>query len=1141
MIKLDFIVWNVKCLKRHCKRNLLTGLYHIDPEGDLFRECMGKSIVCLTETWCMSGSDHINDFPGYFGVGKIRNFSNSISNGGILVFIKESLKEHVRFIDNECTELITFSIDEYLMPTNKPLLCCVVYVPHSNSNFYNNQNVTGIESLEINIDRLLSRETDDFDLCLLGDFNSRTGEEKDFIDFDTCSFLPIDTSVYNPSTFCKDRKSKDKVYNEYGLALLELCKDLDVHILNGRFPGDEYGNFTFQTDRGNSVIDYIMLSSSVFNFVMDFKVLTCDVSDHFPIYCVIGNAPTGEVDAEESKALPWERYYWKEEKKTEFLNMLSGQVSSIENIKTKIREGNINEGTEDIINIFQEAGKNMVKKNRNGVITDTQPKWFDKECQKLKIMKYRSLNKFRLLNTTNSLENYKCLKRQFKALCEQKKKKYNDSYIKNISSKVEQGNPWGVFKSFKRSKGLRNNIKIAEWVNHFEKLLNRAVDDNYTPTETLNEIEINTNILNEPISMLEVNLSIANLKNGKSSGPDGLPGEFFKYCSNDWRELIMVLFRELLNQNAWLSPWWNGILLPLLKKGNPNDPSNYRGLTLSNVLSKMFLWILNKRLNKWLDLNNKLLETQAGFRKGYSTSDNMFILDTILQKYLTKPKGRVYIFFVDFSKAFDQVPRELLMERLAKEGVDGQFFDILKTVYSETKVQILTNYGLSNSVGNDQGVKQGCPMSPSLFNIFIKPLSKYIKDMYCSGINIGNETPDIDALFFADDIALPADNVRDLQRKINALANFIKDFGLQINLDKSQIMVCRNGGVLRKNEKWHLNGKELKTTSYYKYLGLTFSTRLCWSKGVSTLVEQARKSFSIIKRFLLSINCEDIKMWFNMFDIVVVPILCYGSELWGYEVWNKIESYHLSVCKYILGVGKSTINSMVIGECGRFPLALTYQRKFIRYYIKIINMDYHRLPKRCFFYLVSISERTRGTWAVQVKNFLYEYGFFDVWESHEIGNPRIFLMTLEERMKSKLKNEWINELSSIDCANTYRDFKKTMDLESYFINVKQRKNFGVLTRFRLNRFGLRVDVDKHLNVTERICTRCTAHNIEDPFHVMGACKAYNSIRLKYFGYYKLDYNQFVLIMSSNCRNTQIETIHFLKDVISIRNGTNSCN
>ena len=221
---------------------------------------MGKSIICLTETWCTDDNEHINDLPGYFGKGKVRsNNPNVVSNGGMLVFIQESLRKYVHFIDNEYSELITFSIDKCLLTTDKSLLCCVVYVPHCNSNFYNNQNKTGIENLELYIDQVLSRETEEYDLCLLGDFNSRIGEEKDFIDFDSCSCLPIDTSIYSPSIFCKQRHSRDKTVNDYGVALLELCKDYDIHILNGRFEGDKYGNFTFQTERRNSVIDYIML------------------------------------------------------------------------------------------------------------------------------------------------------------------------------------------------------------------------------------------------------------------------------------------------------------------------------------------------------------------------------------------------------------------------------------------------------------------------------------------------------------------------------------------------------------------------------------------------------------------------------------------------------------------------------------------------------------------------------------------------------------------------------------------------------------------------------------------------------------------------------------------------------------------
>lgn len=88
--------------------------------------------------------------------------------------------------------------------------------------------------------------------------------------------------------------------------------------------------------------------------------------------------------------------------------------------------------------------------------------------------------------------------------------------------------------------------------------------------------------------------------------------------------------------------------------GNFNSSDNHRGLSLANILSKIFLWLLNRRLNICLNENQKLLEAKGGFRRGYySTVDNIFILDT--DTYHVRPKGSVHI-CIDFYKAFDQVP-----------------------------------------------------------------------------------------------------------------------------------------------------------------------------------------------------------------------------------------------------------------------------------------------------------------------------------------------------------------------------------------------------------------------------------------------------------------------------------------------------
>ena len=114
--------------------------------------------------------------------------------------------------------------------------------------------------------------------------------------------------------------------------------------------------------------------------------------------------------------------------------------------------------------------------------------------------------------------------------------------------------------------------------------------------------------------------------------------------------------------------------MPNTQKGNVNDPNNYRGISLIDVLNKIFTGILNDRIYKYSTENDILEEAQAGFRKGYSTTDNIFTLQAMVQKYLSKCGGRFYCLFIDFSKAFDTIAHQKLLSSLNKKGIGGKLF-----------------------------------------------------------------------------------------------------------------------------------------------------------------------------------------------------------------------------------------------------------------------------------------------------------------------------------------------------------------------------------------------------------------------------------------------------------------------------------
>ena len=148
-------------------------------------------------------------------------------------------------------------------------------------------------------------------------------------------------------------------------------------------------------------------------------------------------------------------------------------------------------------------------------------------------------------------------------------------------------------------------------------------------------------------------VSIGLLHKNKAPGPDGLCVEKFKAT----RELIIpyltLLFNNIYLTGEFPDGWSESIITPVHKRVAKNNHNNYRALSLINSVSKMFMHVVSNRLRIWCDDHNIIDEMLAGFRRKYSTVDNIFNLQAVIQKYLSKCKGRLYVFYIDFFKAFD--------------------------------------------------------------------------------------------------------------------------------------------------------------------------------------------------------------------------------------------------------------------------------------------------------------------------------------------------------------------------------------------------------------------------------------------------------------------------------------------------------
>ena len=161
----------------------------------------------------------------------------------------------------------------------------------------------------------------------------------------------------------------------------------------------------------------------------------------------------------------------------------------------------------------------------------------------------------------------------------------------------------------------------------------------------------------------EINKAIDQLKLNKATGLDLILNEFIIYGNNQLLLLLLRLFNVMFLKGYFPESWSEGLILPLHKKGSVDSVENYRGITFLSVISKLFTIILNNRLSHWAEDNSVYIEAQGGFRSKMGTIDSMFVLDNVINWFISN-KNKLYCAFLDYPKAFDYVVRDNLWYKL---------------------------------------------------------------------------------------------------------------------------------------------------------------------------------------------------------------------------------------------------------------------------------------------------------------------------------------------------------------------------------------------------------------------------------------------------------------------------------------------
>ncbi|XP_053380371.1 uncharacterized protein LOC128548876 [Mercenaria mercenaria] len=303
--------------------------------------------------------------------------------------------------------------------------------------------------------------------------------------------------------------------------------------------------------------------------------------------------------------------------------------------------------------------------------------------------------------------------------------------------------------------------------------------------------------------------------------------------------------------------------------------------------------------------------------------------------------------FIDFSLGKGRVTRQSQTSTMGgKSNTPAKESDGVGTV--NTAIDISWGKGVGT------GLKQGCPLSPILFNLYINDLITAIKDLNI-GIEIGNEK--ISILLYADDVALLAESPEDLQNMLDTVNIWCNNNNMLVNCDKSNIVHFRPNKKAVTNFVFKMRTDSLKVVSKYTYLGVLLSEFLDYAEMAKTAAVSAGRALGLVISKSKAFGGFQFSTFTKLYDSMVWPVLNYSAAIWVDNEFSCVKAVQNRAMRYFLGVGKYTTNTAINGEMGWIPAKVKQWGTVTRQFCRFKNMTHNRVNKKIFLWAENESPR----------------------------------------------------------------------------------------------------------------------------------------------------------------------------------------
>ena len=1067
------------------------------------------AFIALTETW-LGVDGPTPEMEGYvaFNFGRPQQFQSGPARGGICCFIRSDVAPHVSTHASDVSNsFVVLKVDKAAGFVKDLYLVVTYIVPRRNTRI--SMATRSIwQELEECVSDLASRGL----VLLVGDQNARTGQLRDF----TTVEVVEDEDVLNPAPTCSMRRNQDNCTNWNGRQLIALCKRTGLRLANGRVQGDTEGAFTFvDSGRGMSVVDNTLACPATLAMMQSLRVLPAPFTDHYAIEVIL------PLDVSEG---------------------LAGPSQMVDEVRVHRMAGaaNIKRWVDDILPQFAEelarlaeaapvaAGQSrvevhavcdrfdrvleesfaQVQPERVGVRV-RQPQWFDHELAQGRQAAHAAMRRAPGSAIARQLQ------KEYQRKLRRKQRGRKRSQAIALVTQARE-NPAAFWKKFKPSKPVAARISKEQWGAHFGKLLGEypasrsvvASGPSTVPQSFGQQRSADGSVLNNKFTVGEVEQGIQSLRRG-SATLGFLTVEALRAAAPLLAPCVTALFNAFSAAGCLPPSWALSAITPIHKSGDTGLPGNYRGIAVGTVLGKLYARLLNSRLTDWSESNGLRARGQAGFREDQRCADHLLVLRTLIEQQRAG-RSPLYTCFVDFRKAYDSVPRDLLWQKLEALGVQGWFLGSIKALYGSVPMAVKTPGGMTESFEAVMGVKQGCPLSPTLFGLYLDDFEQALEANH-DGLDLPVlRVQRVPALLYADDLALVATSPEGLQAQLDLLQAYAAKWRLTVNIDKTKAVVFRTSAS---SQVYPLplvyDGASIEVVDSFRYLGIELHCTKPFASAAEPRTESAERAQLAMFSRCNQLGIEDPALKLRLWDALVQPTLMYGVEFWGARDVSKgvlaADLVHRAFLRRLLGVRTGTPNMSVLAEVGRYPMVVFAAKVLCRFWNRLVEMDNGRLVKQAFLQSTVLgpltdSRSTHKSWAGQVASFFVALNLPCDLMAPQTVNVAAVLKQLKCNYLNSVKD------SSASKVQQYLLMRPEVDTKSYtsaaYLQAvggwRQRKR---LAQLRTGSHWLAVEKQRFgpnsVNRQHRLCQRCGSNAVDDEEHMIFDCAALESKRYKH--------------------------------------------